>query len=178
MTANGKEIADLFDEHFDAVYSYVAFRTAPDLNLAADISQDVFEAAMRGLAELRSRESARSWLLGIARNKVADHFRRCQRHGKAEPLTEVLADRLSDPKGPSAERSRRERALRVSQVMRQLSDHQTDLLEDKYLRSLSVREIAREQDTTEKAIESALNRAREAFRRVYEHVRQSEESPR
>ena len=178
MTAKGKEIADLFDRHFDAVYSYVAYRTAPDLNLAADISQDVFEAAMRGLGELRQRESARSWLLGIARNKVADHYRRSHRHGQAEPLTEVLADRLSDPEGPPAERSRRERALRVSQVMRRLSDHQADLLEDKYLRGLSVRAIAEEQSTTEKAVESALSRAREAFRTALAALEAAEEPAR
>ncbi len=178
MTDRGKEIAELFDRHFDAVYSYVAYRTAPDLSLAADISQDVFEAAMRGLTELRKPESARSWLVGIARNKVADHYRRNQRHGKAEPFTEVMADRLTDPDGPPAERSRRERAMRVSLVLRQLSDHQADLLEDKYLRSLPVRTIAEEQDTTEKAVESALTRAREAFRIAFAALEAAEEPAR
>lgn len=68
-------LGKLFDRHFDEIYAYLAFRVAPDLEAAQDLSQEVFTAAVENLGSLRDENAARSWLLQIARNKVADHFR-------------------------------------------------------------------------------------------------------
>jgi RNA polymerase sigma-70 factor (ECF subfamily) len=176
MTAT-RDIGDLFDRHFDDVFAYVAFRLAGDLHGASDIAQEVFIAAWRDRHRLRTPEAARAWLLGIARHKVADHFR--TRPPPPEP-PEVGPDRAAETDAglSQAQGIARHRARRVAAAMAMLADHQADLLEDKYIRGLSVRAIAQQRDTSEKAVESALSRAREAFRRTYESLTRAEEAAR
>src|SRR5438270_5838414 len=65
-------------------------RMLGNADVAADITQDVFIAAFRGISSFRGGSSFRSWLLRIAYNLVCDHWRRAQRH-PAESL-EVLTD--------------------------------------------------------------------------------------
>ncbi len=65
----------VFDRHFDDVYGYVAYRLAPDLEAARDVTQEVFLAALRSWASYRGDGAVVSWLRAIARRKVADHLR-------------------------------------------------------------------------------------------------------
>ena len=51
--------------------------------------------------------------------------------------------------------------------MQAVPEHYTELLEEKYMDGLSVREMAERRRTSEKAIESALTRARAKFREVF-----------
>ena len=167
-----RDIAALFDHHFDEVYGYVAYRVAPDFEAARDITQDVFLAAAESLGKFRGDSSALTWLRALARRKVADHFRRRASRGRLEesyrdvPAARDHADDLA----------RYEQALFVGHVMRQLPADQADLLEWKYLDGLPVREIAARRGATEKATESALTRARDAFRKLYEEITKSQES--
>jgi len=171
MTA-ASDIGELFDRHFDDVFAYIAFRLAGDLHAASDIAQEVFMAAWRDCGRLRTPDAARAWLLGIARHKVADHFR--TRPPEVGPGRAAEADAGSS----QADAGAHHRARLVAAALRKLADHQADLLEDKYIRGLSVRAIAQQRDTSEKAVESALSRAREAFRRTYESLTKAEEAAR
>lgn len=168
----------LFDQHFDEIYAYLAFRVAPDTDAARDLSQDVFTAAGASLGSLRDGNAAKSWLLQIARNKVADHFRQ---RAKCNHLSlSTVLDTYEQTAAGSADQeqvqARQERALLVSMIMRQLPPKQIELLEDKYIRDLSVETMATLHTTTPKAIESALSRARDAFRRMYESAQATKES--
>lgn len=175
MTA-ASDIGELFDRHFDDVFAYVAFRLAGDVHAAADISQEVFVAAWGDRGRLRTPDAARAWLLGIARHKVADHFRA---HPRPRP-PEVGPGRAAEVDAGSSQglAGTRHRARLVAAALRNLADHQADLLEDKYIRGLSVRAIAQQRDTSEKAVESALSRARDSFRRTYESLTKAEEAAR
>lgn len=159
-----RDLENSFDRHIDDVYSYVAYRVAPDREAARDIAQEVFLAALKGLAKFRGNDDgARHWLRGIARHKVADHFRARFPHVDRDALGIGVPDQTAT----QTPGDRQRRALMVSWVMRQLPGRYADLLEDKYLEGLSVRAIARQRETTEKAVESALSRARDAFRAIY-----------
>lgn len=57
-----------------AVERYIRFRIANAAD-AEDVMQEVFCAAVTGYATLRTSANARSWLIGIARNKCADYLR-------------------------------------------------------------------------------------------------------
>ena len=47
--------------------------------MAKDLVQETFLAAIRGGAAFAGRSSERSWLFGILRNKLVDHYRRQSR---------------------------------------------------------------------------------------------------
>ncbi|HLI06613.1 MAG TPA: sigma-70 family RNA polymerase sigma factor [Ktedonobacteraceae bacterium] len=70
------------------------FRVIGDYDSAADVTQDAFIAAFRGIQSYRGGSSFRAWLLRIGANMACDHWRRVQRH-PAESL-----DALTDEDEP------------------------------------------------------------------------------
>lgn len=78
-----------------AVYN-VILRMLGDRDTAADIAQETFIAALRGISSFRPGSSFRAWLLRIASNQACDHWRRTHRH-----MQESL-DSLIDEEEPHA----------------------------------------------------------------------------
>src|SRR5437588_12510099 len=57
-----------------------------------DLAQEVFLAALKGLAGYRRGDDFGAWLRGIARNKLLNYFRSSARRNQAlEPLREEVA---------------------------------------------------------------------------------------
>lgn len=91
--------------HLPWVRRFVA-RRVDDPHTAADLTADIFLAVVDGAAGYRpSAGTPASWLAGVARNVVADHFRRRVRESRAngrvsgralldEPSAERIADRI------------------------------------------------------------------------------------
>jgi RNA polymerase sigma-70 factor (ECF subfamily) len=66
------------DRHGDCLYRYALLRLrAPDL--AADAVQETFLEALRARGSFAGRSSERTWLIGILRHKIVDHYRRSSR---------------------------------------------------------------------------------------------------
>lgn len=158
-----------FEQHFDDVYGYIACRLAPDLAAAADITQEVFLAAVKGWKGYRRDGSPLTWLRAIARHKVADHLRdRPARRPQVDVETLSAAEGRAGPE---------ERPVLIARVMRSLPAGYAELLEEKYLEGLSVGQIARHRGSSEKAVESALTRARRAFRESFLKLQAKQENP-
>jgi RNA polymerase sigma-70 factor (ECF subfamily) len=66
------------DHHGDDLYGY-AFTRVRDVAVAEDLLQETLTAAMGGYQEHGGRSSERTWLVGILRHKIVDHFRRLAR---------------------------------------------------------------------------------------------------
>lgn len=165
---NGSEPERIFEQCFEQVYAYIAYRTAPDRAAAEDITQEVFLAAFRSLEQFRGDCPVLTWLRGIARNKLADHFRAVQM--RPSHVDDQLVAQLAADDGGLSERQ--DRALLVSLALRDLPVRYAELLEEKYLEGLAVKEIALRRNLHEKAVESALTRAREAFRQAWQKLQQ------
>jgi RNA polymerase sigma-70 factor, ECF subfamily len=69
----------------------VIYRTLGDYDAAADVTQDAFISAFRGIQSYRGRSSFRAWLLRIGSNAACDHWRRVQRR-PAESLEALTED--------------------------------------------------------------------------------------
>ena len=65
-------------EHGDILWKFALARTRSK-DTAEEIVQETVLAAMQGFGTFAGGSSERTWLLGIAANKIADHFRRVQR---------------------------------------------------------------------------------------------------
>ncbi|MFH1267502.1 MAG: sigma factor-like helix-turn-helix DNA-binding protein, partial [Planctomycetota bacterium] len=65
----------------------------------------------------------------------------------------------------------------LGQAMRTLPQEYVDLLEEKYLDGLSVRQMAQKRARTEKAIESALSRARQMLTEAFLRLEARQEHP-
>ena len=76
----------------------------------------------------------------------------------------------SSAKGSSEEVTRVDPDLRVHEALARLPSHYRVVLEAKYLRGLSMKEIAADSGASIEAIESLLRRARAGFARVYQQL--------
>lgn len=161
-----KATAQLVSQHTDAIHGYVRHRLAPRTDLVEDVVQDVFLAALESLRQFRGTSTLRAWLLGIARHKVEDVYRRQLRI--ADPLEAEEHEPAID--APLAEDViDRERArARAHSALQQLPERYAYMLLWRYWENRSVRDIAEATGKTEKAIERTLARARARFRQLWE----------
>ncbi len=79
--ATRTEPADWVRLHGDALFRYAVLRV-PHRELAEEIVQETFLAAWRGRSEFSGHSTERTWLIGILRRKIVDHFRA---HGSSPP---------------------------------------------------------------------------------------------
>ncbi|HSH96378.1 MAG TPA: sigma-70 family RNA polymerase sigma factor [Roseimicrobium sp.] len=66
------------DEHGDYLFKYALMRLR-DAARAEDLVQETFLAALKGGSRFAGRSAEKSWLVGILKNKIVDHFRKASR---------------------------------------------------------------------------------------------------
>lgn len=154
--------------HIDAVYAYVRHRLAPRADLADDVVQDVFVAALDGLRSFQAQSSLRTWLIGIARHKIEDFYRGRLRAAQVFDDRETDAAEANSDEPPIDESIDRDRArTRARAILARMPEHYGLLLIWRYWEQRSTRDIAAAVGSTEKSVERMLARARAKFRRLW-----------
>jgi RNA polymerase sigma-70 factor (ECF subfamily) len=159
--------AELYRAHHDAVFRFVRWRVKRQW-VTEDIVADVFTRAWVSLSRLRYTGNAFSaWLLTVARNRVADHFKSAwaSQVSPAEPrLVDELTAKQSDP---AAEEDvvRAELAAAVRRALTRLPDQQRRVVELRFLRGLDIAETAAAIGANPGATKALQFRAMGALRR-------------
>ncbi len=170
LAQQGSEAAweAIYRRYVPSVWRYVCPRVDWNGHAAEDVISEVFVAALDGLKKLDSDHTPLySWLIGVARHKLADRRRRIHRERGKEQLA---ASEIADPSvagNPEKSAEAVERKAQITRAMARLSDDERLVLQWKYLDELPVREMAVRMERTEKAVENLLYRARRSFREVY-----------
>ena len=81
------------DDHGDCLYRYALLRVR-NPEVAEDLVQETLFAAVRKHTNFRGSSSERSWLCGILKNKICDHFRKLAHEVSFTDL-EFLKDEMS-----------------------------------------------------------------------------------
>ena len=164
-----KATAEFVGRFTDPVHAYLRHRLAPRTDLVDDLVQEVFLAALKGLPSFAGRSSLKSWLLGIARHKVEDHYRAHLRRSETPAELEEDSD-LLPVEMPRLDELIDHAALKTKtrRVLAQLPEAYAYALVWRYWERRSVRDIAAETGRTEKAGERLLARARAQFKRLWE----------
>ncbi|MBM4091629.1 MAG: sigma-70 family RNA polymerase sigma factor [Planctomycetes bacterium] len=166
----------LYDAYAPAIWSAVARRLGPCSADVADVVQETFLAAARTARNFDSAQGTLwSWLSGIARHHVAQHFRKEQRQTRIVQAAAALGSRHDEVQawlerpaaGPLDALVTAEMALLIRATLASLSGDYEDLLARKYLDGVSVEQMADERATSETAVRSRLARARKAFRQAF-----------
>jgi len=180
MAENLKEekFISLYRAFVNEIYRYVFLRTGLDAVLAEDITQDIFLDVFKGMGEFKGLCSDRTWIFRIAKNKLFDFYRKQYRH-KIEfaDIDELLNEDLSDP-GQDTEKIM-ESALESQMVcdcLNRIPEHYRITLMLKYVDGKSIKQIAELADKSSKAIESLLQRSKNAFIKEYQSSRKKEGS--
>lgn len=149
------ELIALYREHTGPLYAYVSRRVGGDRTLAEDIVQDAWLRAVASWPQRGTPDHPGAWLIRVARNLLASHFRR-RRPEPVDPAElDLLADRL-EPETPSA-------AALIQWGLARLRGSQALLLEAFYFEGKSTRELAGANGLSERAVEGRLRRARQAL---------------
>ena len=140
---------------------------------AAELAQEAFLNAWRGLHRFQGESSFATWLYRLATNLCLDHLRaqkrRTQSMGPALSLDDEenvpvqVADQQLQPQ-EAAERSERRRAL--ERGLASLPDHHRQVLIMRELSGLSYQEIAQVLDLDLGTVKSRIARARLSLRKI------------
>jgi RNA polymerase sigma-70 factor (ECF subfamily) len=159
---------EFFDVYYPRLYRFAAGRVR-HADAAEDIAQATLVLAIRKAGTWRGEAALFTWLCTLCRREISAY---CRRHDYREVTMlddipeiraqlEALAARMQDPQ---QDLERQDLARLVQLTLDYLPARYGDVLEWKYLQGQTMREIAERMDTTTKAVESLLTRAREAFR--------------
>jgi RNA polymerase sigma-70 factor (ECF subfamily) len=136
--------------------------------VAEDLNQEIWLEALGGIDQCdATRGSFRNWLFGIARKRVALHYRRRALAGNPTPIGdpfEESAEAADSSVLPEDVLEQVEQRSVVRAAMLVLPDDRRKALVWKYVEGLSVETIAIRMERTAKAVESLLSRAREQMR--------------
>jgi RNA polymerase sigma-70 factor, ECF subfamily len=152
------DLLALYDEALPQVYGYLLSRCGRRA-LAEDLTAETFLAAVDSVR--RDQPVTVGWLIGVARHKLADHWRRQAREERSLALVP------GPPEEPPWEDCVLD-AVTAQEVLDRLGPHHRLALTLRYLDGLPVPEVARLLDRTLHATEALLVRARAAFRRAYD----------
>ncbi|MDQ6936749.1 MAG: RNA polymerase sigma factor [Actinomycetota bacterium] len=154
------ELVALYDEALPYVYGYLVTRCG-SVTVAEDLTSETFLAAADAVRGPASPPLSRAWLIGVARHKLADHWRRAARERARLTALEPLTDAAADPWDEVLDRDAAWRTLSG------LAPHHRCALTLRYVDDLPVPAVAAVLGRSLHATEGLLVRARTAFRRAY-----------
>lgn len=176
---DGDEAA--FDQFFAGCFPRLfrfALARVGDEAAAEDIVQASLVQAVRKLHTWRGEASLFTWICTICRREIADRAGRdasrptvalTDEHPEVRAALESLGAAVE---GPDAMLERKDVGRLVQLALDYLPLRYAQVLQWKYLEDLPVHEIAERLDTTSKAAESLLSRARAAFRDAFQSLQE------
>ncbi len=159
----GDVLLAIYDRALPQVYGYLLPRCG-GASVAEDLTAETFLAAVSAVQRRTVPDLTVAWLIGVARHKLVDHWRRAAREDRKLRLVEQEVDEVTDPWAEPFD------ASRAHDVLARLGPHHQTALTLRYLDGLSVPEVAEHLGRTVHATEALLVRSRVAFRRAYDEV--------
>jgi RNA polymerase sigma-70 factor (ECF subfamily) len=151
-------------EALPRIYGYFFSRLGGDTFVAEDLTQETFLAATREIAGGAVVEAPLPWIVGIARHKLLDHFRRNRAAEVVVQMPNVTGDELPEWPALPIDIGNEERVL---DALRAVPSPQRDALILHFMDDLPVAEVARLMGRTRSSAESLIWRGRVAFRKHY-----------
>jgi len=177
LAGDAEAVRELARVALDPLHAFCFYRVGKNRDLCEEVVQETLLAAIDQLDRYdpaRAHNHIFPWLTGLARNAI----RRVLVHEHGTVSLEALWARMDRDLRAFYQRLaeepvsedlllREETCELVNATMSQLPPHYRQSLEDKYVQGKSVRDIAGALQQSEKAVESLLSRAREAFRATF-----------
>ena len=153
----------IYDAEFDSIHRFTTSRLGR--SDGEEVTADVFHAAALAFADGRGHQVTGAWLMAVARNKVIDRWRRSERRRARAHLIWISERDAVDPFPDhwSSAATRRD----VLAALDVLPRRYRTLLIAHYVEEMTVAEIVDALGGSVRSIESALARARRAFRAAY-----------
>jgi len=158
-----RDLLELYDATLPTVFGYLVRRCDQPAD-AEDLTAETYLAAAAELRAGRSPRMDQAWLLGIARHKLVDHWRRRAREARRLEAVAGLPADFADPWDERLD------AALAREVLQRLPHPHRAALTLRYMDDLPVPEVAATLGRSLHATESLLARARTSFRDAYHAV--------
>ena len=157
----------LVEQYQHKVY-HLALRMCGQEEDAADVAQEAFLAAWRGLPAFRGEAGFATWLYRLTSNAAIDHLRRVKRQrGDVSLDDEDLGlDAPDQAPGPQERAEGQELRQAVSEGLGRLSDDHRQVLVLREVQGMRYEEIAEALDLDLGTVKSRIARARGALRKI------------
>lgn len=170
--------------HYQQIVYGAVYRMVGNADVAADVTQDAFFAAFRGISSYHVGASFRAWLLRISSNLVYDHWRRVQRRPAESleylteedetPSPEVLSALASNEPADNPEEMLLTQELQgiIQQGLEKLPLDQRVAIVLCDVQGLSYEEVAESTQTSIGTVRSRISRGRARLRSYLEQHRE------
>ena len=147
---------------------HLALRMCGSADEAADIAQEAFLAAWRGLPSFRGEANFATWLYRLTSNAAIDYLRRQkkQRGDLSLDDEELGLDAVDTAPGPQDAAEGAELRSAVSEGLRRLGEDHRQVLVLREIQGLSYEEIAEVLALDLGTVKSRVSRARSALRKI------------
>jgi len=152
------------DAYFDRLSHYLLVVTAGNEDATREALQETFRRLVRHIRVFSDEAAFWSWLTVLARSARSDENRKRRRY--LAFLDRFTQHAAIDHASANDDRHGKDLEVLLERNMDGLPAEERALLEAKYYDHRSVREIAEQLQTTEKAIESRLVRARQKLKQA------------
>ena len=167
VLTDGVQAEGLYRRYAPTLFAYL-YRQTVSREDAEDLLLEIFLAALerKNFTTLGEKEQM-AWLWSVARNKVADHYRRFTRHPSI-PLKQVEETLyVNEERAPEQIALRQEEYAQLRTHLRELSEVQREVLQLRFGHGLSCAEIAPVMEKSEGAVRMLLSRTLKLLRTIY-----------
>ena len=145
---------ELYRRHITNVYRYF-FSRVGNVDDAQDLTTQTFLAAKESIASYQGRGSFAAWLMGIARRKAVDRFRR-----RRKTVSLTVVEQLSSSEPPMEEKIDRQLRLEViAKNLNNLTPERAEAISLRIFAGLSTTEVSQVMDKSEAAVKMLIHRA-------------------
>jgi RNA polymerase sigma-70 factor (ECF subfamily) len=153
----------VYAQQLPRVYNFFVYHVR-DVASAEDLTSQTFEKAWRARQRYRKDLAGfATWLLAIARNVAADHWRARREHAPLEDAADIAA-----PGTPEDHNSVESDRRRLAALVARLPERERELLALKYGAGATNRDIAELTGLSESNVGTIIHRAVQTLRRDWE----------
>jgi RNA polymerase sigma factor (sigma-70 family) len=146
---------------YQSLICSLAYSATGSLGQSEDLAQETFITAWKHLGHLRERDKLRSWLCGIARNRINNFLRREGREPShhADPIEEVTESHSPEPLPVEHTITNEEQAI-LWRSLERIPELYREPLVLFYREHQSIEAVAEQLELTEDTVKQRLSRGR------------------
>jgi len=162
---------DLQKEIYKSFYNFyypTIYYMVNNHSTVEDIIQEAFLKVIYRMPEIESSDKTKAWIKTVVKNTTINFLRKGKKerdHIDVETVFQHEHPRSSDSEGLAAKMEMKEFISTVEHCLSDLKAEYRALIELRWRRELSYKEIADELNITEHKVKYTLNRAREAIKK-------------
>jgi len=151
MAHKNKGFINYYNLYKDKIFNYFLYRIDFNVDLAEDLTSEVFIKALKSFENFDENKNFQSWIFTIAKNHLINHY-----HSDKKII--ALEDVEDNLRSPETDKGQFFEIKRVMSAIKSFTQNQQELLLMRYIDELSYKEISEILGKEEGAIRTQISR--------------------